>query len=246
MAGYSPSGIGRALARLGLRLRHGRPRQFSPDPAYLDKETALHAWLAAAALDPEQIVVLFVDELTYLHWPLLGRDWGPATGPPPQAARAAPGERRHRVVGALDALTGRVLTHHERSIGKEVFARFLAQLAAAYPQAVRIAVVLDNWPVHHSPVVRAAAAALGRIRLVFLPTYAPWLNPIEKLWAWLKTDVLHLHRLAGHWAEVRAAVVAFLARFADPAPELLWRVGLQGSGALATTLHPLTDLGRQT
>jgi transposase len=234
------------LDRLALRLRHGRPQQFSPDPDSLRTAATLHAWLAAAALSPVPTMVRFVDELTDSHWPLLGRDWGPATGPPPCAARAVPGERRHRVVGARAALTGRVLTHHERAIGKDVCARFLHHVAAAYPQAARSAVVLDNWPVPHSPLVRAAAAALPRIRLVFRPTYAPWLNPIEQLWGWLKTDVLHLHRLAGHWADVRAAVVAFRDRFAVPSPELLARVGLLGSAALAMTLHPITDLGRQT
>jgi len=32
------------------------------------------------------------------------------------------------------------------------------------------------------------------ITLVYLPTYAPWLNPIEKLWRKAYQEVLHLHR----------------------------------------------------
>ncbi|MBE2197018.1 MAG: transposase, partial [Anaerolinea sp.] len=31
---------------------------------------------------------------------------------------------------------------------------------------------------------------------LFLPTYASWLNPIEKLWRWLRADVLYNHDLA--------------------------------------------------
>ncbi|MGQ9628202.1 MAG: transposase [Anaerolineae bacterium] len=35
--------------------------------------------------------------------------------------------------------------------------------------------------------------------MLCLPTYASWFNPIEKLWRWLKQDVLHLHRLNEDW-----------------------------------------------
>ena len=56
--------------------------------------------------------------------------------------------------------------------------------------------------------------ALPRCEPVWLPTYAPWLNPIEKLWRWLKGDVLKQHRLAGDWPALRRRVTAFLDQFA--------------------------------
>ncbi len=59
-----------------------------------------------------------------------------------------------------------------------------------------------------------------------LPTYAPWLNPIEKLWHWLKQEVLHHHSLADDWEGLKAAVAAFLARFAHGSSALLRDVGL--------------------
>lgn len=33
----------------------------------------------------------------------------------------------------------------------------------------------------------------GRLRRVFLPTYSPWLNPIEMLWRVLKQRILKNH-----------------------------------------------------
>ncbi len=59
-----------------------------------------------------------------------------------------------------------------------------------------------------------------------LPTYASWANPIEKLWRWLRQDLLHLHRLAGDLAGLRAAVERFLERFAHGSLALLRYVGL--------------------
>ncbi len=67
------------------------------------------------------------------------------------------------------------------------------------------------------------------IQRVFLPTYASWLHPIEKLWRTLRQDVLHLHRLADNLAQVREGVAAFLDQFAQPgalSDALLRYVGL--------------------
>jgi hypothetical protein len=41
--------------------------------------------------------------------------------------------------------------------------------------------------------VAEALCGLPRLQSVWLPTYAPWLNPIEKLWRWLRQDVLKMH-----------------------------------------------------
>jgi putative transposase len=47
-------------------------------------------------------------------------------------------------------------------------------------------VIQDNWNIHTHPEVLTALARYPRIKPVWLPTYAPWLNPIEKLWRWVR------------------------------------------------------------
>jgi transposase len=47
--------------------------------------------------------------------------------------------------------------------------------------------------------VLAALARYPRIKPVWLPTYAPWLNPIEKLWRWVRQDILKMHRWVEDW-----------------------------------------------
>ena len=67
--------------------------------------------------------------------------------------------------------------------------------------------------------------ALGRnelpLQMVQLPTYAPWTNPIERLWRWLYQDVLHMHLLADDLVALKARVAAFLDRFTSASPDLL-------------------------
>ena len=96
----------------------------------------------------------------------------------------------------------------------------------------------DNWSIHRHPDVVAALATLPRLDVVWLTTYAPWLNPIEKLWRWLRQDQLYLHRHANDWAALRQRINAFLDQFATGSHALLRYVGLLGDGKLARALQP--------
>ncbi len=102
---------------------------------------------------------------------------------------------------------------------------------------------------HLCAVLREASHAPGERVVVFvdqmgygrwpqaasdwLPTYAPWLNPIEKLWRWVRQDALYLHRDAGDWNTLQQHLHAFLEQFAAGSTEVLEYVGLLGDGLLA-------------
>jgi transposase len=105
--------------------------------------------------------------------------------------------------------------------------RLLAKLRRAYPAGQRLILIWDNWPVHANPAVLEAASALG-VEILWLPTYAPWTNPIEKLWRWLAEDLLRHHAKADRWRELQQEAFAWLDRFAGPSPDLLRYVGLAG------------------
>jgi transposase len=239
------SGLWRLLRRLKLRLRRGRPRQYSPDPHYRLKEQQLLALLRQVAASGGRQVILFVDEHTYAHWPVAARCWAAASGPAPLAQRALPGERHRRIVGGLNGLTGQLTYRQANSIGADTFKAFLRQVRRTYPDAEAIYLVVDNWSVHFcAEVTHLLETELPSLHLFALPTYSPWLNPIEKLWGWLEEYLLKMHPFAGQWDTIPAKVTHFLDWFAGPSPRLLHRVGLRGSGKLATAL--ITDSHKQT
>jgi transposase len=237
--GLTLPGVWRALRRLGLGLRSAAVQQYSPDPDYLAKEAHLLACLREAAAAPDEVVALFLDEMGYARWPDPAPDWGPvAPAPRPVAARAGSKQGLWRVIGALNALTGQV-DHRDNSIvGREQVRGFYRHLDATYAAARRVYLIQDNWSIHAHPDVLATLATLPRLEPVWLPTYAPWLNPIEKLWRWLKGDGLKQHRLAADWPALRRRVTAFLDQFATGSRELLRYVGLLGDGTLARACHP--------
>ncbi len=233
---YTLSGVWRLLQRCGLRLRSAQVRLFSPDPEYVDKETYLLRCLREVAQAPSTQVLVFLDEMGYYRWPEPATTW--AASAPASAPRTEPAgtNQQWRIIGALNALTGRVDYSDGYIVGRAKVIAFYQQLVQAYPDAACIYVVQDNWSIHRHAEVLAAVQQLPQITPVWLPTYAPWLNPIEKLWRWLRQDVLKLHRLAADWPGLRQHVNRFLDQFATGSQALLHYVGLLGKGKLAQAL----------
>jgi transposase len=96
--------------------------------------------------------------------------------------------------------------------------------------------VPGNWPDEPSPKAKRIAekrkAKRGAkheklpIKILQLPTYASWANPIEKLWRWVRQSVLHLHRLSDDWDELKQHIRDFILAFRKGSNELLRYVGL--------------------
>jgi transposase len=229
---YTLSGVWYLLARHDLALHSARVQLYSPDPAYTLKVKRLKRHLREAARMPGQVELLFLDEFIFYRWPEPAAQWGSVPFVVPRDGNNS----QWRLIGALNALTGRTDYLDNYVVGRKQVSAFYAQLEAAYPRAERIYMVEDNWSIHAHPDVLAALATHPRLQVVWLPTYSPWLNPIEKLWRWVRQDVLKLHRRVSDWAVVRQMVRDFLDQFAHGSHELLHYVGLLGDGKLAQVI----------
>jgi hypothetical protein len=235
---YSLGGVWKILQAAGIRLRAARTQMYSPDPKYQEKLEHLLSVLRKVARAPSRLVVLFVDEMGFFRWPEPAPDWGPAPpAPAPLADRKRAPQGQWRLIGALNALTGRVLTLDNYIVGRRQVCTFLQQIDQSYPDTEKIYVVMDNWSIHQHEDVQAQLKLLPRLEIVWLPTYAPWLNPIEKLWRKFRQEVLNLHRFADAWDQFRQRFRTFFAQFAQESQALLQYVGLLGDGKLATALR---------
>lgn len=231
----SLSGLCRRLQKWRISRKRSRDYLHSPDPLYQEKVAAVQERLASAKAHPDQEVMLYADEFTLYRQPAAGTAYHPrgrGGKAQPRARRSYRANTKWRVVGALNAHTGRVSFRAGAHAGRKELRSFLRQLRAEYGPGLRITLVWDNWPVHFHPEVLKAAQEAD-IELLFLPTYAPWTNPIEKLWGQLKDELLRLHPWADLWDPLKAAVQTFLASFSRGSPALLHRVGLLPEGASA-------------
>jgi transposase len=223
---YSLSGLWRLLQAAHIHYKRGRHHVHSPDPDYLTKREAVQECVNRAQQAPTRVVTYFLDEFSFYRHPTVAAAWHPAGHDQPRATRSHRSNIYHRILGALNATTGQVVFRMAKKTDVAFICRFLRDLRQSHPDAQVLNVVLDNWyRVHDHPHVQRTAADV-KITLVYLPTYAPWLNPIEKLWRKAYQEILHLHRDSDRWPELKQRIRTFLAGFDGPSPELLRYVGL--------------------
>jgi transposase len=129
--------------------------------------------------------VLFVDAAHFVYGPFLGYLWclvrlfvpGPS------------GRKRYNVLAALDAVTHRVVrVSNHAYINAESVCALLREVAAARLRGP-ITLVLDNARYQKCALVKTLAASLG-IELLYLPSYSPNLDLIERLWKFVKKGCL--------------------------------------------------------
>lgn len=75
-------------------------------------------------------------------------------------------------------------------------AELLEALLARHPHET-VYVAWDNANTHEDDEVEAVLrGAAGRLVLLYLPTYSPWLNPVEMLWRHYRREVTHCELFA--------------------------------------------------
>src|ERR1019366_4914247 len=88
--------------------------------------------------------------------------------------------------------------------------RLLESIAALYPMVALIHVFLDNARYHHARLVQEwLARPACRIKLHFIPSYCPHLNPIERLWGLMHRNVTH-NKCYATCAQFADATLGFL------------------------------------
>jgi transposase len=130
--------------------------------------------------------VFFVEAAHLVLAPFLGCLWCAAR----LFVRAASGRERYNVLGALDAITHRLIrVTNDGYINAESVCTLPRSVAAA-GVGLPITLVLDNARSQKCAVVQSLAASLG-IELLYLPSYSPNLNLIERLWRFVRNEALN-------------------------------------------------------
>ena len=112
-------------------------------------------------------------------------------------------------LGAVNYHTGETVVIFRRRKRRQEVAELLEALLEKHPKET-IYVAWDNSNTHEDNEVEAVVrAACGRLILLYLPTYAPWLNPIEMLWRHFRREVTHCEL----FDSVKALLVAAQAFF---------------------------------
>jgi transposase len=102
------------------------------------------------------------------------------------------GRERLNLHGAINAETHEVTLIESETINDDSTIDLLETLRQKYFMTSMIYIILDNAKYHYSGRVKDYLEGEGKnIKLVFLPTYSPNLNLIERLWHFFKKKVLY-------------------------------------------------------
>ena len=182
-----PVTVQRYLKRLGWGWRRPRHRIASPDPRYTPKRRYLRKLERRARRG--EIRLYYADEVDIDLLPTLSGRWMRIGQQHPVDT---PG-KNHKTYGfgAVNFVTGLLawlVWPNKNNLG---FRHLLTQVLSHHRDDVlQIVIVVDNYRIHKTHAVNHMLAKLkGRLRLYFLPTYSPTLNPIERLWRYFREQV---------------------------------------------------------
>jgi transposase len=183
--------VRRFLRRLGLKPRKVAaipvpPKQTADEHARAQRrflEEELEPRLAEARAGRRD--VYFVDAAHFVYAAFLGWLWCLTR----RCIRAASGRKRYNVLGALHAVSHRLVrvANHSYINAESVCALLRAVAAAGVGRPLTL--VLDNARYQKCALVQELARALG-IELLYLPGYSPNLNLIERVWKFVKKQCL--------------------------------------------------------
>jgi transposase len=150
------------------------------------RDSQLEPVLAAARAG--QGHVLFVDAAHFVLGSFLCCLWSVTR----VFLKAASGRQRYNVLGAWNAVTNTLTAVTNTDYVNSATVCELLRKIAAQGLVGPITLVLDNARYQHCHLVQDLAAQLG-IRLLFLPSYSPNLNLIERLWKFVRGEALNGH-----------------------------------------------------
>jgi transposase len=192
--GMSQSAVSRIWRAFGLKPHLVEGFKLSPDPLFIEKVRDI---VGLYLNPPDAAVVLCVDEKSQIQ--ALDR-----TAPILPLIPGTPERRTHdykrngttNLYAALDVASGNVIADLTPRHRAEEFRRFLNLIDNHVPDGLDVHVIVDNNSTHKAPTIQRWLVRHPRFTLHFTPTYASWLNLVERWFAeltnrWLRRGTHH-------------------------------------------------------
>ena len=176
--GLSQTTVHRYIRLFGLQPHRSKSFKLSNDPFFVEKVRDI---VGLYLNPPDNALVLCVDEKSQCQalertQPVLPMGLGYVEGITHDYVRHG----TTTLFAALDVSSGEVLAQCKRRHRHQEFLAFLKHIDQNVPRQLDVHLICDNYATHKHPKVRAWLARRSRYHVHYTPTYASWLNQVER------------------------------------------------------------------
>ena len=172
---YTQSGMRDLLHRIGYEYK--KPKLVPGNPDHEAQEIFAMQYQDFMSSKDDDTEVLFADAVHPEHNAMAAYGW--IKRGQKRELKTNSGRQRLNLHGAINAETYQVTLIESDTVNADTTIDLLTTIEQAYPLSKMIFVILDNARYHYSKKVKEFLSN-SKIKLVFLPSYSPNLNLIEK------------------------------------------------------------------
>jgi transposase len=193
-SGVSRPTVHRIWRAFGLQPHRSETFKLSNDPQFIEKVRDI---VGLYFSPPEHALVLCADEKAQIQALDRSQPVLPMRLGTPELR--SHDYRRHgttSLFAALDVATGKVIGELHRRHRSSEFRSFLDRIEKEVPADLDVHLILDNYGTHKTPLIQRWLLRHPRFHLHFTPTYASWINQVERWFALLTEKQLRrgIHR----------------------------------------------------
>lgn len=134
--------------------------------------------------------MLFEDEFSLSNTATISSTWAPI-GKQPEIPCKQAGKERVTGFGSLNPLTGQLVVNFAPRGNTDTFKKHLKKVLHAYRGMRKIIIYVDNVRFHHANKLKPFLAAHPELEIRYLPAYSPDLNPVERVWWYMRKSITH-------------------------------------------------------
>lgn len=217
---YTNSGMRDLLHREGYAFK--KPKLVPGNPDIDAQEDFVRYYDKFMETKDNSVEVIFIDAVHPEHNTMAGYGW--IKKGEQRKLKTNSGRQRLNLHGGINIETMEMTLIESDTINRDSTVQLLELLDNKYSYATKIIVILDNASYHYSEEVRDVIEKSSRLKLVYLPTYSPELNLIERVWKFFKKKVLY-NKYYETLKDFRKATIDFFKNFEDYVDELTSLLG---------------------
>jgi transposase len=123
-------------------------------------------------------------------------------------------------MGSFNYETGQITVSFHDKGNYQSFKRHLKKVLFTYHEQSKIIIIVDNLRFHHAKLLKKWMLKHPKLEIMYLPPYSPELNPIERVWWYMRKSITH-NRFVNTLEDRKKAFWKMFSHFQKPNTELI-------------------------